>query len=79
MLDQAKAARVTGQVPVQLVAPMQLPFTSVKDLDHQCQQCHDHMSALSTGSRAVQASQDASPARPSQAPCSELLNFLKLK
>ena len=41
MLDQAKTARVTGQVPVQLVAPMQLPFTSVRDLDHQRQWHHD--------------------------------------
>ena len=30
MLDQAKAARATSQVPVQSVAPMQLPFTSVR-------------------------------------------------
>ena len=41
MLDQAKVARATGQVPVQSVAPMQLPFTSVRDLDHQRQQRHD--------------------------------------
>ena len=33
MLDQAKATRAAGQVPVQSVAPMQLPFTSVRDLD----------------------------------------------
>ena len=41
ILDQAKAARVAGQVPVQLVAPMQLPFTSVWDLDRQRQLDHD--------------------------------------
>ena len=35
MLDQAREARATGQVPVQLIAPMQLPFASVRDLDHQ--------------------------------------------
>ena len=34
MLDQAKAARAAGQVPVQSVAPMQLPFTSVWDLEY---------------------------------------------
>ena len=41
MLNQARGARVAGQVPVQSVAPMQLPFASVRDLDHQCQLCHD--------------------------------------
>ena len=41
MLDQARAARVAGQVPVQLVAPMQLPFMSMRDLDHQRQLHHD--------------------------------------
>ena len=39
MLDQAKAARATG--PVQSVAPMPLPFTSVRDLDHPHQLRHD--------------------------------------
>ena len=41
MLDQAKAARAAGQVPVQSMAPMQLPFTSMQDLDRQRQLCHD--------------------------------------
>ena len=41
ILDQARAARVADQIPVQSVAPMPLPFISVKDLDHQCQWCHD--------------------------------------
>ena len=41
MLDQAKGARAAGQVPVQSVVPMQLPFTSVRDLDCQRQQRHD--------------------------------------
>ena len=40
-INQARGARVAAQVPVQSVAPMQLPFASVRDLDHQCQLCHD--------------------------------------
>ena len=38
-INQAREARVAAQVPVQSVAPMQLPFMSVRDLDHQL--CHD--------------------------------------
>ena len=33
-INQARGARVATQVPVQSVAPMQLPFVSVRDLDH---------------------------------------------
>ena len=40
ILDQVKAARVMSQVPVQSVAPMPLPFTSVRDLDCQRQLHH---------------------------------------
>ena len=40
-INQARGARVAAQVPVQSVAPMQLPFTSVRDLDHQHQLRHD--------------------------------------
>ena len=51
-INQARGARVTTQVPVQSVAPMQLPFVSVTDLDCQHQLHHDqtlakcHHSAL---------------------------------
>ena len=41
MLNQARGARVAGHVPVQSVAPMQLPFASVRDLDRQHQRRHD--------------------------------------
>ena len=40
-INQARGARAAAQVPVQSVAPMQLPFTSVRDLDHQRQLRHD--------------------------------------
>ena len=40
-INQARGARVVAQVPVQSVAPMQLPFASVRDLDRQCQLHHD--------------------------------------
>ena len=40
-INQARGARVAAQVPVQSVAPMQLPFTSVRDLDCQHQLRHD--------------------------------------
>ena len=40
-INQARGARAAAQVPVQSVAPMQLPFMSVRDLDHQCQLHHD--------------------------------------
>ena len=45
LLNQAEEARACKQVPVQSVAPTPLPFTSVRDLDCQCQQCHDQMMA----------------------------------
>ena len=40
-INQAREARAAAQVPVQSVAPMQLPFMSVRDLDCQCQLHHD--------------------------------------
>ena len=40
-INQARGARAAARVPVQSVAPMQLPFTSVRDLDHQRQLHHD--------------------------------------
>ena len=39
ILNQARQARVAGDIPVQSVAPMPLPVTSVRDWDCQCQQC----------------------------------------
>ena len=41
ILNQARAARAADQIPVQSVAPMLLPFISVRDLDRQRQWCHD--------------------------------------
>ena len=41
ILDQARAAQAADQIPVQSVAPMPLPFISVKDLDRQRQWRHD--------------------------------------
>ena len=40
-INQERGARVATQVPVQSVVPMQLPFASVRDLDHQRQLRHD--------------------------------------
>ena len=40
-INQARGARAATKVPVQSVAPIQLPFMSVRDLDHQCQLHHD--------------------------------------
>ena len=40
-INQARGARAATQVPVQSVAPMQLPFASVRDLDRQHQLRHD--------------------------------------
>ena len=40
-INQARGARAAAQVPVQSVSPVQLPFASVRDLDRQCQLCHD--------------------------------------
>ena len=40
-INQARGARAATQVPVQSVAPMQLPFVSVRDLDCQRQLRHD--------------------------------------
>ena len=44
-INQAREARAAAQVPVQSVTPVQLPFVSVRDLDHQQQLCHDQTSA----------------------------------
>ena len=45
LLNQAKEARAHKRVPIQSVAPTPLPFASVRDLDHQCQQRHDQTMA----------------------------------
>ena len=45
LLNQAEEARARKWVPVQSVAPTPLPFASIRDLDHQRQQCHDQMMA----------------------------------
>ena len=41
LLNQAEEAKARQRVPEQSVAPTPLPFASVRDLDRQCQQCHD--------------------------------------
>ena len=41
MLNQAEEAKACPRAPEQPVAPTPLPFTSVRDLDCQCQQHHD--------------------------------------
>ena len=41
LLNQAEEAKACQRVPEQSVAPTPLPFASVRDLDHQCQQRHD--------------------------------------
>ena len=41
LLNQAEEAKGRQQAPGQSVAPTPLPFTSVRDLDCQRQQCHD--------------------------------------
>ena len=45
LLNQAGEARARKRVPVQSVAPMLLPFASIRDLDHQRQQRHDQTMA----------------------------------
>ena len=45
LLNQAEEARARKRVPIQSVAPMPLPFTSVRELDRQCQQCHNQTMA----------------------------------
>ena len=45
LLYQAEEAKARQRAPEQSVAPTPLPFTSVRDLDRQCQQCHDQMLA----------------------------------
>ena len=45
LLNQAEEARACKWVPIQSVAPTPLPFTSVRDLDRQCQQHHDQTMA----------------------------------
>ena len=41
LLNQAEEAKACQRVPKQSVAPIPLPFTSIRDLDHQHQQHHD--------------------------------------
>ena len=41
ILDQARQARAANNIPVQMVAPMPLPFATVRDLDCQHQQHFD--------------------------------------
>ena len=45
LLNQAEEARARKQVPIQSVALTPLPFTSVRELDCQCQQRHDQTMA----------------------------------
>ena len=45
ILNQARQARAAGNVPVQSVAPMPLPVTSVRDWDRQRQQHFDQTMA----------------------------------
>ena len=45
LLNQAEEARACKWVPVQSVAPMLLPFASIRDLDRQRQQHHDQTMA----------------------------------
>ena len=45
LLNQAKEAKKRQRTPRQSVAPTPLPFTSIRDLDHQRQQCHDQTMA----------------------------------
>ena len=45
LLNQAEEAKACQRVPEQSVAPTPLPFVSVRDLDHQRQQCHNQMLA----------------------------------
>ena len=51
LLNQAEEARACKRVPVQPVAPKPLPFTSIRDLDRQCQQHHDQTMAKSQSSQ----------------------------
>ena len=41
LLNQAEEAKACQRAPEQSVAPTPLPFASLRDLDRQCQQCHD--------------------------------------
>ena len=45
LLNQAEEARAHKWVPIQSVALTLMPFTSVRDLDRQRQQCHDQTMA----------------------------------
>ena len=45
ILNQARQARAVGNIPVQSVALMPLPVTSVRDWDRQCQQHFDQTMA----------------------------------
>ena len=45
LLNQAEEAKACQRAPIQPVAPMQVPFTSIRDLDRKWQQCHDQTMA----------------------------------
>ena len=45
LLNQAEEAKACQRVPGQSVAPTPLPFSSIRDLDRQRQQCHDQTMA----------------------------------
>ena len=60
LLNQAEEAKACQWAPKQSVAPTPLPFTSVRDLDHQRQQRHDqtlakHQSSLLGGEQQKRA------------------------
>ena len=67
LLNQAKEAKASRRAPIQPVAPMQLPFASVRDLDRQRQQRHDQTMAKHQSSPlgwgTTKESQDATAAR----------------
>ena len=44
-IDEMRAAKTANRVPVQSVAPIQLPFASVQDLDHQRQRHNEQTTA----------------------------------
>ena len=72
LLNQAKEAKARQQVPGQSVAPTPLPFTSIRDLDHQCQQRHNQTIAKCQssplGGEQRKRAKNAAAARPLQCP-----------
>ena len=66
LLNQAKEARARKLLPIQSVALMPLPFTSIRDLDHQHQQRHDqtmakHQSSTLDGEQQKRAKMPPQP------------------